>query len=123
MNMKPNNVRTSLSLYLYELRPWNKDALKYLKSIKVATKTGEETTVQLKQRQMIRPNFVEPEFGRQFNDLMSMAKKFRWLIKFANHVKQRSELDQAIHDELVGQVFPLTRVIKGLSENNLREFS
>jgi hypothetical protein len=89
----------------------------------VATKSGEEMTVQLKLRRMIRPDFVEPEFGRQFADLMSMAKKFRWLIRFVKHAEQRSELDQAIHDELVGQVFPLMEVIKGLSDNNLREFS
>jgi hypothetical protein len=38
--MKANGFRTILSLYLYELRPWSKDALKYLKSIRVATKSG-----------------------------------------------------------------------------------
>jgi hypothetical protein len=71
---------------------------------------------------MIRPHFVEPEFERQFADLMSMAKKFRRLIRFVKHAKHKSELDQAIHDELVGQVYPLIQVIKGLSDNNLREF-
>jgi len=36
---------------------------------------------------MIRPNFIEPEFERQFADLMSMAKKFRWLLRFVKLVK------------------------------------
>jgi len=119
-NMKTNGVRNILSMYLYELRPWSKDALKYLKSIRVAVKSGEEMTVQLKHRQMIRPNFVEPAFGRQFADLMSMAAKFRGLVGSVKHAKQNSKLDQAIHDELVGHVCPLLRTMKGLPDDNLR---
>jgi hypothetical protein len=121
-HMKTNGVANILGLYLYELRPWDKDSLQYLKTIQVAIKSGEVMKLRLKQRKKLRPDFIEPEFKGKFVELKSTAKKYKSLLSCVKIVKRKNELDQAIHDELVGRVYPMLKLTEKLPKDSLGTF-
>ena len=120
--MKTNGVANILGIYLYELRPWDKDSLQYLKTIEVASKSGEVMKLRLKQRKKLRPDFIEPEFQGKFVEFKSTAKKYKSLLSCVKIVKRKNELDQAIHDELVGRVYPMLKLTEKLPKDSLGTF-